>query len=68
MALNIGNKIENNGSSANGRLSADEFNQLVAQVNLNTPIEVESEEKLQQMAKDGLIVEGQIYYIPEDED
>ena len=35
MALDFGNKVENNGATAQGRLSAEEFNTLVAQVNTN---------------------------------
>ena len=66
MALEIGNKVENQGMSPNGRLTASEFNRLVQQVNLNTPIPVDSEEDLKAMIDDGTIVPGQIYYIPED--
>jgi hypothetical protein len=31
-----------------------------------TPIRVESEEKMQQMIDTGMVVEGQIYYVPEE--
>ena len=44
MALLIGNKIENNGASPNGRLTATEFNQLVEQVNLNSPVFIDSKD------------------------
>lgn len=37
------------------------------QLTLLTPIEVESETALEQMEAAGLIVEGQIYYIPEND-
>lgn len=66
MALNIPPKVENQGLTANGRLTADEFNQLLTQVNLNTPTEVASEAVLAQMVQDGTIVEGQVYYIAEE--
>jgi hypothetical protein len=66
MALDIGNKVENNGLTANGKLTAAEFNQLVNQINLNTPIEVESEEALETMIAQNQIVEGQIYFIAEE--
>ena len=66
MALNIQPKVENQGLTPNGRLTADEFNQLLAQVKLNTPTEIASEEVLAQMVQDGTIVEGQIYYIAEE--
>lgn len=66
MALNIQPKVENQGLTANGRLTAAEFNQLLAQVKLNTPTEVASEEVLAQMAQDGTIVEGQVYYVAEE--
>lgn len=35
MALSSGNKVENNGSTAQGKLFADEFNELVRQSNDN---------------------------------
>ena len=35
MALTIGNKVENNGATSAGKLTADEFNQLVQQINTN---------------------------------
>lgn len=66
MALNIQPKVENQGLTANGRLTATEFNQLLAQVKLNTPTEVASEEVLAQMVQDGTIVEGQVYYVAEE--
>lgn len=68
MALDIGNKVENQGTTANGRLTAAEFNLLVQQVNKNTPIEVKDEDELKAMMENGTIVPGQIYYIPEDEE
>lgn len=34
--LNFGNKVENNGATPEGRLTANEFNQTVAQINQNT--------------------------------
>lgn len=66
MALNIQPKVENQGLTSHGRLTADEFNQLLAQVKLNTPTEVASEEVLAQMVQDGTIVEGQVYYVAEE--
>lgn len=66
MALNIQPKVENQGLTANGRLTAAEFNQLLAQVKLITPTEVASEEVLAQMVQDGTIVEGQVYYVAEE--
>lgn len=66
MALNIQPKVENQGLTSNGRLTADEFNQLLTQVKLNTPTEVASEEVLAQMVQDGTIVEGQVYYVAEE--
>lgn len=33
IGLTIGNKVTNNGSSNEGRLTSDEFNELVAKVN-----------------------------------
>lgn len=35
MALNFGNKVENKGQTLEGKLSADEFNLMVAQINTN---------------------------------
>lgn len=66
MALNIEPKVENQGLTKHGRLTADEFNVILAQINKNTPQEVESEEAMEQLIADGSIVEGQIYYIPEE--
>ncbi len=66
MALPIEPKVENQGLTKHGRLTADEFNALLDQVNKNTPQLVASEEALEQMIADGSIVEGQIYYIPEE--
>lgn len=66
MALPIEPKVENQGLTQHGRLTAAEFNLLLEQVNKNTPQPVASEEALEQMIKDGSIVEGQIYYIPEE--
>ena len=66
MALPIERKVENQGLTKHGRLSAAEFNALLEQVNKNTPQLVASEEALEQMIADGSIVEGQIYYIPEE--
>jgi len=66
MALPIEPKVENQGLTKHGRLSAAEFNALLEQVNKNTPQLVASEEALEQMIADGSIVEGQIYYIPEE--
>lgn len=67
MALDLGNKVENQGTTQHGRLTAAEWNRLVDQVNKNTPVYVPSEEALQSMIESGLIVPGQIYYIPEEE-
>lgn len=66
MALQIEHKVENEGRTKHGKLSADEFNQLLDQINKNTPQLVASEEALAQMIEDGSIVEGQIYYVAED--
>lgn len=66
MALEIEHKVENQGLTKHGRLTADEFNALLDQVNKNTPRLVESEEEFAQMIADGSIVEGQIYFIPEE--
>lgn len=66
MALPIDPKVENQGLTQHGRLTAEEFNLLLDQVNKNTPQLVASEEALAQMIVDGSIVEGQIYYIPEE--
>ena len=66
MAFPIEPKVENQGLTKHGRLSAAEFNALLEQVNKNTPQLVASEEALEQMIADGSIVEGQIYYIPEE--
>lgn len=65
MALEIEPKVENQGLTKHGILTADEFNALLEQVKKNTPQEVESEEVLNQMVEDGNIVIGQIYYTPE---
>ena len=35
MALDFGNKVSNSGINAYGKLTAEEFNQLVAQINTN---------------------------------
>ena len=35
MALSFNNKVENQGATSAGRLTAEEFNALVSQVNLN---------------------------------
>lgn len=66
MALNIEHKVENQGRTVNGRLSAEEFNQVLDQVNRNTPQLVASEEAFEAMIEAGEIVEGQIYYIAEE--
>ena len=66
MALPIDPKVENQGLTQHGRLTAAEFNLLLEQVNKNTPQLVASEEAFAQMIADGSIVEGQIYYIPEE--
>lgn len=66
MALPIEPKVENQGLTKHGRLTADEFNALVDQVNKNTPQLVASEDVLTQMIEEGKIVEGQIYYVPEE--
>lgn len=49
-----------------GKLTAAEFNELVAQVKHNTPQRVESEEAYQKMINDGTIDPEQLYYIPAD--
>lgn len=36
------------------------------QLILNTPIRVESEEEMERMIEDGEVVEGQLYYVPEE--
>lgn len=66
MALSINSKVENQGQTVHGRLSAAEFNQLLDQVKKNTPQLVASEEVFEAMMANGEIVEGQIYYIAED--
>lgn len=66
MALDIEPKVENQGLTKHGRLTADEFNALLEQVKKNTPQLVASEDVLAQMIDDGQIVEGQIYYVPEE--
>lgn len=66
MSLPISPKVENQGLTQHGRLTATEFNQLLAQVNKNTPIPVESEDVFAQMVLDGSVVEGQIYCTLED--
>jgi hypothetical protein len=66
MALKIGQKVDNS-TTDNGRLTAAEFNELVQQVNHNTPIMIQDEETFNQMKADGLLVDGQLYYIPEEE-
>jgi hypothetical protein len=66
MSLPIEPKVENQGLTQHGRLTAAEFNLLLEQINKNTPQPVASEEALEQMIQDGSIVEGQIYYIPEE--
>lgn len=68
MALEIGNKVENNGLSSNGRLTAEEFNALIRQVNLNTPKELESPEAHQILVDSGAVVEGQVYFTAEEDD
>lgn len=65
MSLPIEPKVENQGLTQHGRLTAAEFNLLLEQINKNTPQPVANEEALEQMIQDGSIVEGQIYYIPE---
>lgn len=59
-------KVANQGLTDYGRLTADEFNALYEQVKKNTPQLVASEDALTQMIAEGEIVEGQIYYIPEE--
>lgn len=66
MSLPIEPKVENQGLTQHGRLTAAEFNLLLEQINKNTPQPVASEEALKQMIQDGSIVEGQMYYIPEE--
>lgn len=66
MALPIEPKVENQGLTKHGRLTADEFNLVLSQVNKNTPQLIESEEIMEQMIEDGSVVDGQIYYIAED--
>lgn len=66
MALKIPPKVDNHGTTTNGRLTATEFNALVEQVHLNTPKLIESEEEYERMVAAGEIVEGQIYYIAEE--
>ena len=66
MALNIEHKVENQGLTKHGQLTADEFNQILDQINKNTPQEVASEDVFEQMVADGNIVDGQIYFIPEE--
>lgn len=67
MALNIEPKVENQGLTKHGRLTADEFNAILDQVNKNTPHLVASEDAFAKMIEDGSIVEGQVYYIAEEE-
>lgn len=68
MALEFGNKVENQGTTPDGKLTAGEFNLLVEQVNKNTPIQVDSEDSLKEMIENGSIVPGQVYFIAEDEE
>jgi hypothetical protein len=67
MALNIGHKVENGGQTDDGKLTAKEFNELVQQINHNTPIEIQDEDTFNQMLANGELVEGQLYYIPEED-
>lgn len=66
MALDIEPKVENQGLTKHGRLTADEFNAILAQINKNTPQKVASEEAMEQMIADGSVVDGQVYYIEEE--
>lgn len=66
MALEIEPKVENLGLTKHGKLTANEFNAVLSQVNKNTPQLVASEEAFAQMIEDGSIVEGQVYYIAEE--
>lgn len=66
MALEIEPKVENQGLTKHGKLTANEFNAVLSQVNKNTPQLVASEEAFAQMIEDGSIVEGQVYYIAEE--
>lgn len=66
MALEIEPKVENQGLTKHGKLTANEFNAVLSQVNKNTPQLVASEEVFAQMIEDGSIVEGQVYYIAEE--
>lgn len=66
MALDIEPKVENQGLTKHGKLTADEFNAILAQINKNTPQKVASEEAMEQMIADGSVVDGQVYYIEEE--